>query len=41
MTEESKKDEDCEENTGIDAPGVSLEPLIGAGITLEEKEFHS
>jgi hypothetical protein len=28
-----------EENTGVEGPGVSLEPMVGTSITLEEKEL--
>jgi len=31
--------EDVEENTGVEAPGASLEPLIGSSITFEDKDM--
>ncbi len=37
--EMKENNEDVEENTGIEAPGKSLEPLVGTMITLEEKDY--
>ena len=31
--------EDVEENSGVDAPGQSMEPLISSSITFEEKDL--
>jgi len=33
--------ENVEENTGIEGPGTSLEPLVGTSVTLEEKDLSS
>ena len=38
--EMKENNEDVEENTGIEAPGKSLEPLVGTMITLEEKDYN-
>ena len=35
------EEEDIEENTGVEGPGTSLEPLMGTSITLEEKDLSS
>jgi hypothetical protein len=37
MNDDSK----TENNSGVECPGISLEPCVGTSLTLEEKEFHS
>ena len=36
---EMQESKDLEENSGVDGPGVSMEPLVGTSITLEEKDL--
>jgi hypothetical protein len=36
-----RDDSQTETNSGVECPGMSLEPCVGTSLTLEEKEFHS